>query len=535
MLRLVAITITAIAWSNAPLLAANDGQEDLDKATQLKIAAETLSDLSEVIRLCENALKAGLDEGSTEFAKGLLAGTLIHRAELVCAEIFESPTPPARWPQLRQAALSDLESSLEVDNTQADSHYMIGRLHSLPGGDRKRALSAASKALELCEKNPNLRLKALLLRATLTDDPEKRAADLEEAFKEAPRNVEVVRARGLAKLLDNKFEEAIEDLKAAVELAPNHAETQQALGVTLLLSKNLEEAKIVFDRVIELQPRAAEAYLHRARIHAIHNDNDLALADLNQALEIVPQSPPVLLLRARVFQQAGDVKSALNDTEHVLRLKPGMPEALQLHAVLAANVGRLRAAIDDLEQLARLAPDNPDFLVQLGMFYSADHQPRKAVETFDAVLKNDDASWMAYRGRADAFLSIGKQPEAIADYAKALELQPKNTGILNNLAWVLATSPEQKLRDGKRAVKLANEACELTEFKEAHILSTLAAAYAEIGDFTKAIEWSQKAVELGKGQPQLAKELESYKVKKPWREAQLPSTETPSVHDGARK
>jgi hypothetical protein len=64
MLRLFAIAISAIAWFATPVQAANDGQDDLDKATQLKIAAETLSDLSEVIRLSENALKAGLDEGA---------------------------------------------------------------------------------------------------------------------------------------------------------------------------------------------------------------------------------------------------------------------------------------------------------------------------------------------------------------------------------------------------------------------------------------------------------------------------------------
>ena len=96
--------------------------------------------------------------------------------------------------------------------------------------------------------------------------------------------------------------------------------------------------------------------------------------------------------------------------------------------------------------------------------------------------------------------------------------------MLNNLAWVLATSPEDKLRNGKRAIELAKQACEVTEYKQAHILSTLAAGYAETGDFETAITWSKKAVESGgdelKGQ--LTKELESYEDKKPWREAAPP-------------
>jgi hypothetical protein len=99
---------------------------------------------------------------------------------------------------------------------------------------------------------------------------------------------------------------------------------------------------------------------------------------------------------------------------------------------------------------------------------------------------------------------------------------------------VLATSPDDKLRDGKRAIELARLACEVTEFKQAHILSTLAAGYAETGDFDTAITWSEKAVELGTGETkgQLAKELESYQAKQPWREAAPP--ELPAVDETAQ-
>jgi hypothetical protein len=101
-------------------------------------------------------------------------------------------------------------------------------------------------------------------------------------------------------------------------------------------------------------------------------------------------------------------------------------------------------------------------------------------------------------------------------------VQPEDSGILNNLAWVLATSPEDALRDGKRSIELATKAAEVTEFKEAHILSTLASGYAEVGEWEKAVEWAKKAVEAGEGEmkEQLQKELDSYLEKKPWREKQ---------------
>jgi tetratricopeptide (TPR) repeat protein len=117
-------------------------------------------------------------------------------------------------------------------------------------------------------------------------------------------------------------------------------------------------------------------------------------------------------------------------------------------------------------------------------------------------------------------LNIGKHAEAVADYDLALKLQPKDTGVLNNLAWVLATSPDDKLRDGRRAITLATQACELTDYKKPHILSTLGAAYAETGDFETAIKWSSKGIELGNAEEKeaLGKEVETYRAGKPFRE-----------------
>jgi tetratricopeptide (TPR) repeat protein len=66
----------------------------------------------------------------------------------------------------------------------------------------------------------------------------------------------------------------------------------------------------------------------------------------------------------------------------------------------------------------------------------------------------------------------------------------------NGAAWILATHPAAELRNGARAVELATKACELTKWKDASYLDTLAAAYAERGQFDKAVEWQEKAVSL---------------------------------------
>jgi tetratricopeptide (TPR) repeat protein len=158
----------------------------------------------------------------------------------------------------------------------------------------------------------------------------------------------------------------------------------------------------------------------------------------------------------------------------------------------------------------------------MAAYYAADSRPRKAIEMLDRILEEETKNADALRARGDALLSVGKHAEAIKDYTAALEIEPEDTGVLNNLAWVLSTSPQDAVRNGKRAIELATKACELTKFKKPHILSTLASAYAEAGDFDKAVEWSAKAVELGGDElkEQLKKELDGYKEKKPFRESQ---------------
>ena len=91
----------------------------------------------------------------------------------------------------------------------------------------------------------------------------------------------------------------------------------------------------------------------------------------------------------------------------------------------------------------------------------------------------------------------------------------------NGLAWLLCTAPDDKVRDGKRALAGAKKACELTDHKNGGYLDTLAAAHAEVGEFDKAVEWQAKALKMGdipiKDMDSAKKRLELFKGKKPYR------------------
>jgi hypothetical protein len=94
---------------------------------------------------------------------------------------------------------------------------------------------------------------------------------------------------------------------------------------------------------------------------------------------------------------------------------------------------------------------------------------------------------------------------------------------MRELAWLLATDPDVKVRDGQEAVRLAEGACDLTQYRQYWVVDVLAAAYAESGQFGKAVETAKKAVDLARavGQPSaerdIQKRLELYQAGKPYR------------------
>ncbi len=150
----VSVFAMSIVFATAKsAVAANEGQELLDQATEKRLEAQTPQDLSEVIRLADEAIKKGLDDTNKQFANNLLSGTLLQRANLFAGAIFEKSRPDRRWPQLRAAAIQDLERALEIEPKIGEAHFLIARLHALPGGDRDLARKEIDKALELAEKD----------------------------------------------------------------------------------------------------------------------------------------------------------------------------------------------------------------------------------------------------------------------------------------------------------------------------------------------------------------------------------------------
>lgn len=500
------------------------GQQDLNDAIDAKLEVDNLDDFGRVLDLCRRAIDKGLDDDSRKFAEDLYTGTLVDRAGMLVEAIFDSPQVNPQWRQIRAFAMRDLEEVVKRDPTMGGAHLMIARLQSLPEGNRERAANSAAKALSLLGDDKLKRAEATVVLAELEQDPGERRALYDAAVELAPRDADVRRARGMFHLVEDDFEAAREDLEVAAAETPRDARVHEALGLACMMGDRMEEARKAFTRAIELEPDAVGPLLQRARTWALEDEHEKALADIDRALDIEEGNVGALLLRARINQQADDTDAALADVESVLATQPDLPAALELRGLIAAEREDYPAAIRDFRRLASKNADDPAILGQLGMLYLASKQPHEAIKRFSRALELDPDNFPCRRGRSDAEISIGDHSAALDDLEKAHALKPDDSGILNNLAWILGTSPDDAVRNGKRAVSLAKRACELTDWREAHIISTLAAAHAEAGDFEAARTYSRQAVEQGGDndeiKSQLEAELASYKSDKPWRERQ---------------
>lgn len=169
----------------------------------------------------------------------------------------------------------------------------------------------------------------------------------------------------------------------------------------------------------------------------------------------------------------------------------------------------LDSARSEFENARRADPNSLEVVAELGTLNMATGRSQEALANFqDALQKGLDTARV--HGAIGSLLLEGRQPEKALPYLeRAIALDPHETTSLNNLAWILCTVKKDSLRDGKRALELAQQACAATSYSQPELLDTMAAAMAEAGRFDQAISLTAQAVQRMKQAHRDAKPMEA--------------------------
>jgi len=212
--------------------------------------------------------------------------------------------------------------------------------------------------------------------------------------------------------------------------------------------------------------------------------------------------------------------AAVKHFDDALKAAPNDAEALYGRGRANQALEKWDRALEDYTSAIAAAPNSPAAYAARAVVRTRKRDYDGALADYAEVMRLDPLDHQAYRLRAGVYIDQKKYGEAIADYNVAARLFPNDGALNNDRAWLLATCPSETYRNGAQAVKDATLACELCGFKTYNRLGTLAAAYAEAGDFDKAVEWQKKCLALTPAthrQAQLTR-LRLYESGKPHRE-----------------
>jgi tetratricopeptide (TPR) repeat protein len=263
------------------------------------------------------------------------------------------------------------------------------------------------------------------------------------------------------------------------------------LGIVLFGKGQLDEAIAHYRTTLEMQPDFWDADYNLGTALLGKGEVDQAILYCDKAVAMAPNDPDVRVALANALLQKGRIDDAIVDYQKAVAIRPDYFLARYGlgHALL--EKGQLDAAIEHCRAALLIRPDNAD------------------CHTILAIALDEK----------------GKSAEAIQHYEKALEISPQSVSALNNLAWLLATCSDASFRNGTRAIQLAQQADQLSGGTSVLVLRTLAAGYAEAGQFGKAIESARAATRVAQmqGDKSLAGQVEQdialYELGLPYHEA----------------
>ncbi|OPY66588.1 MAG: TPR repeat-containing protein YrrB [Syntrophorhabdus sp. PtaU1.Bin050] len=331
-------------------------------------------------------------------------------------------------------------------------------------------------------------------------NPSKARSYYEKALKANPKSDNYHYKIGTTYEMESNLDRALRHYDASIELNPKNTEAYHRRAYVYLKLGNYERAQKEFDKTIGLNPRDPTAYVGRAYLYERMQDYEAALRDYEEAIKLDPLFPGGYLGRGSANEMLGNRNEAVSDFSKVIELEPKNVLDYTYRGHAHSHLGNHRQAIGDFSEVLSSYPRNGYVYYARGRSYLDLKDYRMAMEDCNKALNLDSTLTEAYLCRGTSREKLGDCARAIKDYNKAIEREPNHPGGYNSMAWVLATCADQKQRDGGKALQYAQKAIMLAQknggVNLAECYDTLAAAYAETGEFEKAAQMESKAYDL---------------------------------------
>jgi tetratricopeptide (TPR) repeat protein len=318
--------------------------------------------------------------------------------------------------------------------------------------------------------------------------------DFDEAIRLDPGDAVAFDRRGDAWIAKKEYDKAISDYGEAIRLDPLNTFFYNDRGNAWLAKKDFAKAFNDLDEAIRLAPKNATAYASRGDAWMDKKAYDMAVRDYDTAIRFDPKDWFPYYRRAKAWIALKDYDKAMQYCEEGIRLNPRSALILNLRVEVWIARKDFDRVIEHYSEAIQVNPKDASNYGNRGVFLTAKKDFDRAIRDFDTAIQLDPNSAWAFGIRAKAWIDKKEYRKVLDDFNEAIRLDPKSEHAYGDFGWFLATCPDEKFRDGTRAVQMATKACELSGWKSGPQMENLAAAYAEAGQFDQAERYQRKAL-----------------------------------------
>lgn len=419
-----------------------------------------------------------------------------------------------------ETARRHLQRAIALRPQTGEAHLMLAQAaRRLGDADRAAQLQAVGTRAPGLEPMPDPARAEATSRAGVTlfwtkqraedflarGQPQEARRQWRDAVRDQPQSAHAHAGLGRIYAKTGELDLARDTLLHALQLDPQEIRAHQDLGKVYQQRNEPEQAIARYRRVLELDPND----------HLIRNDLGVLVyrsGEIDEGLTLLRESCANLRRNtgahfnlAVALRDASQLPEAATAIERALEIAPDFALARLTYAQILAQLDRLEESAAAFESIVDAMPERPPsneaananaaVLFAYGMVLARIERYADAAAIFADVLAIDPQRISAYNNRARALYHMGDFAEVHQTLRAALHNNPQHRTLQNNLAWFLATCPDDAQRSGAEAVTLAQDLCARSQEPVPQWLDTLAAAHAEVGDFDKAVQLVQQAID----------------------------------------